>query len=238
MSDPQGAVPLFAFEGVTVRRGATDVLADVTLDVPDRGITVIVGASGAGKSTLLRCGNRLEVPDAGTVRFRGDDLSTLDPLAHRRRAAMVFQAPTRFPGTVADNVRAVAPALGDREVADLLARVGLDPALAGRAADALSGGEAQRMVLARALTTGPEVLLADEPTSALDATATTRLEELARDLADGGMPVLWVTHDLEQVGRLADRIVVLRSGRVTWSGPAGDRAAGPAIVSALREVGT
>lgn len=217
------AVPLFAFEGVGVERDGTRVLADVTVDVPASGVTVFVGPSGAGKSTLLRCGNRLEVPTSGTVRFRGDDLATLDPLAHRRRVAMVFQAPTPFPGTVAANLRAVATDLSDDEAGALLDRVGLDRALLDRRADALSGGEAQRMVVARALTTRPEVLLADEPTSALDGPNTRRLEELARDLADDGLPVLWVTHDLDQVDRLADHLVVLEAGRVTWSGPAAER---------------
>lgn len=223
------AVPLFAFEGVGLERDGTRVLDDVTVDVPDAGITVFVGASGAGKSTLLRCCNRLEEPTTGTVRFRGAPLVGLDPLAHRRRVGMVFQAPARFPGTVRDNLRAVAP-LEDAEARDLLDRVGLDPALLDRSADALSGGEAQRMVLARALTTAPEVLLADEPTSALDAGATERLEDLARDLAADGMPVLWVTHDLDQVRRLADHLVVLRHGRVIWSGPA----AGADAADALR----
>ncbi len=214
------AAPLFAFEGVGLERDGTQVLAEVDLEVCDSGITVLVGPSGAGKSTLLRCCNRLEAPTTGRVRFRGDDLATLDPLAHRRRAAMVFQAPATFPGTVAANLRVVAPDLSDAACADLLDRVGLDRALLDRRADALSGGEAQRLVLARALTTHPEVLLADEPTSALDAAATRRLEGLARSLADDGMPVLWVTHDLDQVERLADHLVVLRAGRVTWSGPA------------------
>ena len=215
------AVPLFAFAGVGLERGGTRVLDDVTLDLPDGGVTVLVGASGAGKSTLLRCCNRLEVPTSGTLRFRGDDLADLDPLAHRRRVAMVFQAPATFPGTVAANLRAVADLTG-AEAGALLDRVGLDRSLLDRQADALSGGEAQRMVVARALTTGPEVLLADEPTSALDAAATHRLEDLARGLADDGLPVVWVTHDLDQVHRLADHLVVVRSGRATWAGPAAD----------------
>ena len=177
----------------------------------------------------------MEAPTAGTIHFRGDDLQALDPLAHRRRVAMVFQAPTPFPGTVADNLRAVVPDLGDDEAHDLLTRVGLDPALLGRTADALSGGEAQRLVLARALTTGPEVLLADEATSALDATATARLEGLARTVADEGMPVLWVTHDLDQARRLADHLVVTRAGRVTWTGPGADPTAAAAVQDALRE---
>jgi putative ABC transport system ATP-binding protein len=226
------AAPLFAFERVGLERDGTRVLDDVSVDVPTAGITVFVGPSGAGKSTLLRCCNRLEEPTSGVVRFRGTPLVDLDPLAHRRRVGMVFQAPARFPGTVGDNLRAVAADLTDAEAADLLDRVGLDPGLLDRSADALSGGEAQRMVLARALTTEPEVLLADEPTSALDATATTRLEELARDLAADGMPVLWVTHDQAQVRRLADHLVVLRSGRVVWSGPASSTEAADALRAA------
>lgn len=211
-------VPLFAFERVGLVRGGTTVLDDVTLTVPEGGITVFVGASGAGKSTLLRCCNRLEEPTTGVVRFRGTPLADLDPRTHRRRAGMVFQAPAPFPGTVAANVRAVAPDLTDDEVAALLDRVGLDPALASRTADALSGGEAQRMVVARALTTEPEVLLADEPTSALDGAATARLEALARDLAADGMSVLWVSHDPEQVRRVADRVVTMAGGRVVEEG--------------------
>jgi putative ABC transport system ATP-binding protein len=226
------AVPLFAFEGVGLERDGTRVLADVDVAVPAEGITVFVGPSGAGKSTLLRCCNRLEVPTAGRVLYRGDDLATLDPLAHRRRAAMVFQAPARFPGTVADNLRAVATDLSAEEAGELLGRVGLSPTLLDRQADALSGGEAQRMVLARALTTRPEVLLADEPTSALDTAATHRLEQLARSLAADGMPVLWVTHDLDQVRRLADHLVVLDRGRVTWAGPAADPGAA-AVLDAM-----
>ncbi len=229
------APPLFALEGVGLCRGETEILRDVDLTIQDGGITVLVGASGAGKSTLLRCLNRLECPTSGTIRFRGEPLDVLDPLAHRRRVAMVFQSPTPFPGTVADNLRAVTPGLTDDEACALLRRVGFDRALLDRSADDLSGGEAQRLVLARALTTDPEVLLADEATSALAATATRRLEELARAMADDGMPVLWVTHDLEQARRLADHGVVTRAGEVTWSGPPEDPAAEKAVRDALRE---
>ncbi len=227
--------PLFALEGVSVSRRGTNVLCDVDLTIVDAGITVLVGASGAGKSTLLRCLNRLECPDAGTIRFRDDPLDDLDPLDHRRRVAMVFQGPTPFPGTVVDNLRAVTPDLTDDDACRALHQVGLDPTLLERSADALSGGEAQRLVLARALTTGPEVLLADEATSSLDATATHRMEELARSLADDGMPVLWVTHDLAQAQRLADQLVVTRAGAVTWSGPAADPGAEGAVRNALRD---
>lgn len=231
---PRGE-PLFTLEGVAVRRGGARILDGVDLSVPSAGVTVLIGMSGAGKSTVLRLCNRLEAPTSGTVRFRGTDVATLDPLAHRRRVAMVFQAPTPFPGTVLDNLRAVTPDLDAAGGRDLLDRVGLGPDALDRTADSLSGGEAQRLVLARALTTGPEVLLADEPTSALDATATTRLEALARTLATDGLPVVWVTHDLEQMRRLADHLVVLRAGRVAWRGPALAAGAEPAIARALAE---
>lgn len=231
--DPPVAGALFDLDGVWLERGGTTILRDVTLVVPDVGITVVLGSSGAGKSTLLRLANRLEVPTAGTIRFRGTDLSTLDPRAHRRRVGMVFQAPTPFPGSVLDNLRAVVPELGEAEAAALLGRVGLDAGLLARRADDLSGGEAQRIVVARALTTRPEVLLADEPTSALDAVATRQVEELARGLADDGMPLMWVTHDLDQARRLGDALVVMRAGEVTWTGPVGDPGARPAVAAAL-----
>lgn len=228
------ATPLFSFEHVGLRRGDTDVLVDVDATVPDGGITVIIGASGSGKSTLLRCCNRLDAPTTGDVRFRGDDVAALDPLAHRRQVAMVFQAPVRFPGTVADNLRTVRTDLTDDDACAALAQVGLDQELLDRSADALSGGEAQRLVIARALTTTPEVLLADEASSALDATATEGLERLVRALADDGMPILWVTHDLDQARRLADHVLVMASGRVTWTGVPTDPAAAPAVGTALR----
>lgn len=231
-----GVSALFEFDDVLLRKQNTVVLDRVTVAIPDRGVTVVIGASGAGKSSLLRCCNRLEAPTGGIVRFHGEDLSTLPPLAHRRRVAMVFQAPTPFPGSVFDNLRAVTPDLDTDGAAELLARVGLDPAKLDGSADSLSGGEAQRMVVARALTTDPEVLLTDEATSALDATATTRLEELARTLADGGMPVVWVTHDLHQMRRLADQLVVMRSGRVLWCGAGGHDDADEAVELALRDV--
>ena len=186
------------------------------MTLPDAGITAIAGPSGAGKSTLLRCCNRLEAPDAGTVRYRGEDIAALDPLAHRRAVGMVFQAPVLFPGTVADNVRVADPQAGDERVAALLRRAALDPeAFAARDADTLSGGEGQRVCLARTLATDPQVILMDEPTSALDADASTELEALMRALAGDGVPVLLVTHDEAQLERVADHVLRLKDGRPT-----------------------
>ncbi|MDY7102452.1 MAG: ATP-binding cassette domain-containing protein [Actinomycetota bacterium] len=214
--------PLFSFEGVVVERGGARVLDGVDLAIGADGLTAVVGRSGSGKSTLLRCCNRLEAPVAGVVRFRGDDVAGLDPLAHRRRVAMIFQAPVAFPGTVADNLAAADETLDHAGAARLLDRVGLPASMLDREADTLSGGEAQRMTIARALATGPEVLLADEASSALDGTARTHLEELARTLAADGLAVVWVTHDLAQVERVADHVVVVDAGRVSWSGRADD----------------
>ena len=205
---------LFRFDDVTLCVGEAVVLDRVDVTISDEGITAVVGPSGSGKSTLLRCCNLLEAPTSGTVSFRGASLKTLDPLRLRRRVAMVFQRPTAFPGTVADNLRVADPSLTDDGSAVLLDRVGLPPGIADQVADSLSGGEAQRMTLARALATRPEVLLADESTSGLDDDAKATLERLVRGLADGGMPVVWVTHEREQVKRLADSVLAVDRGRV------------------------
>jgi putative ABC transport system ATP-binding protein len=181
-------------------------------------VTVLVGPSGSGKSTLLRCCNRLEAPDGGVVRFRGDDVAGLDPLVLRRRVGMVFQRPTPFAGTVHDNLRVAEPALTAVAAVAALDRVGLPPELLTRDARGLSGGEAQRVCLARTLVTVPEVVLMDEVTSSVDPSARLALEDLARALAGDGVPVVWVTHDLEQMRRLADHVVVVVAGRIVHFG--------------------
>jgi putative ABC transport system ATP-binding protein len=208
-------VDLFEFDDVVVRFGVDVVLDHVTASVPDGGsITCLLGASGAGKSTLLRLCNRLEVPTSGDVRFRDRPLADLDPLELRRSVGMVFQRPTLFPGSVRDNLLIAEPGADDRAMGQALARARLPAAFLDRDGDSLSGGEAQRACLARTLITEPDVLLMDEPTSALDPTATRALEELGRSLADDGMPILWVTHDLDQADRIADRRIVLVGGRL------------------------
>jgi putative ABC transport system ATP-binding protein len=207
--------PLFAFEHVSVPGEDRPRLDDVSVALPGAGITAISGPSGAGKSTLLRCCNRLEAPGSGTVRFRGEDVAARDPLAHRRAVGMVFQAPVTFPGTVADNLRVADPAATGERLAALLRRAALDPeTFLERDAATLSGGEAQRACVARALATDPDVLLMDEPTSALDAGATAELETLMRELAAGGVPVVLVTHDDGQLERVADHVVRLADGRL------------------------
>jgi putative ABC transport system ATP-binding protein len=202
------------FDRVTVQRAGRRVLDAVTASIPAAGITVVSGPSGAGKTTLLRLCNRLEVPDAGTVRYRGRSLEELDPLVLRRRVGMVFQRPTPFPGSVANNLAVARPDAGPDELSTALTRVALDPGLLGQEARTLSGGELQRMCLARTLVTQPETLLLDEPTSALDERPKGVFESTARDLAAQGITIIWVTHDAAQADRVADRIYQLRDGHL------------------------
>ena len=173
-------VPLFELEDVEVVLGGRTVLDVASLAIGDAGVTVLLGPSGCGKSTMLRLCNRLEVPTKGVVRFRGKDVAALDPLIHRRCAGMVFQRPAPFPGTVRDNLAVACDVADEALFVEVLGRAGLDPGFLDRRADDLSGGEAQRMCLARTLVTEPKVLLLDEPTSALDPAATRQLERHAR----------------------------------------------------------
>jgi putative ABC transport system ATP-binding protein len=219
--------PLFAFESVSVGPPEARRLDALDARLPDGGLTVVAGPSGSGKSTLLRLCNRLEVPSEGTVRHRGADISQGDPLALRRAVAMVFQRPVTFAGTVLDNLREADRDCDEARGAELLERAGLPAAFLARDAGELSGGEAQRACLARALATDPHVMLMDEPTSALDAKATDVLERLAKQLVADGTPVIWVSHSEQQLRRLADCVLLLVDGRVDREGSAqevlGDR---------------
>jgi len=208
------AAALFELVDVSLVVDGTTILDHVDLAIADGSITVLVGPSGAGKTTVLRLLDRLEVPTSGEVRFRGRPLAELDVLALRRRVGMVFQRPAPFPGTVRDNLLVADPHADEEALVAALRAARLDAAFLDRPADELSGGEAQRMCLARTLVTQPEVLLMDEPTSALDADARRRLERTALRLADEGHELVWVTHDLEQARRLGGEIVVLVGGRI------------------------
>lgn len=214
VSSPGADPPAFTLTGVVVRRGDTTVLDGVDAELPVDGVTVLWGPSGAGKTTLLRLLNRLDVPDAGTVARLGTSLDELDPLALRRRVGMVFQRPTPFAGTVRDNLVVAVPDADTDAMRAVLARVSLDADLLDREAHTLSGGELQRMCLARTLITDPEALLLDEPTSALDDAPKRAFEQTVGALASGGMTVVWVSHDEEQADRVADRFLIVEGGRV------------------------
>jgi putative ABC transport system ATP-binding protein len=216
---PDPAKPLFRLDGVTVRRGDALPLHEVSLHIAPGVATMLVGPSGAGKSTLLRLLNRLEEPSEGTVSLHGQPLPSYDVLALRRRVGMLQQAPVLLETTILDDLRLGRPELTPDEAATLLERVGLGFPV-DRPTEGLSGGEAQRVCLARALAVGPEVMLLDEPTSALDSFAAATVESAVRGLLADGLAVVMVSHDLRQARRLADDVVVLIGGRVAATGPA------------------
>ena len=202
---------LIEYRDVRVDGDDGPIVAGFSAAVPEGRLTVMVGPSGVGKTTLLRLLNRLDDPDAGAVLLGGRNVRDYDVLALRRRVQVVGQVPVTFPGTVAANVATGTGGAADGTadgVAALLARVGLDPALAGREADRLSVGEAQRLCLARALALDPEVLALDEPTSALDPASKAGIEALIGGLADSGLTVVMVTHDPAHTA-LADHVVAV-----------------------------
>lgn len=208
----------FVLDKVTVTHGATRVLDGIDARIDAGGSTAVVGASGSGKTTLLRLLNRLQEPTSGRVLLDGQPLANIDVLALRRRVGLVPQQPVLLTGTARDELRLARPDLPEQRITELLAWVGLPPSLANRRTTGLSGGEAQRLCLARALAVEPEVLLLDEPTSALDGVNVALIAGLARDhVADGGTLVL-VSHDLAVVRTLADRVLVLDQGRLVGSG--------------------
>src|SRR5882724_4511599 len=201
------------------RRGqpAAPILKDVSFTVERGRALTLVGPSGSGKSSLLRCLNRLEEPTAGTVRFDGRDIRDLDPRRLRRGAALVMQTPVVFEGTVRDNLR-IRPADvdGDQSEARLgqaLADVGLAGELLDRDAATLSGGEKQRVTIARALLGDPRALLLHAPTSALDPpNAALVVETVSRLRETRGLSIVAVTHQPELVRRLGGMLLYLVKG--------------------------
>jgi putative ABC transport system ATP-binding protein len=214
------AADAFTLKRVTVRRGDLVVLDQVTCHVPAAACTAVVGPSGAGKTTLLRLLNRLTEPTTGTVSFHGTPLPELDVLTLRRRVGLVPQLPVLLTDTVADELRVGHPDLTTGELRALLDRVGLTDDMLGRASTGLSGGEAQRVCLARALAVDPEVLLLDEPTSALDPGSAAAVATTVRGLVDADRTVVLVSHRHDQARRVADHVLVLLGGRLVETGPA------------------
>jgi putative ABC transport system ATP-binding protein len=198
------------------------LVADASFEVRKGETLAIVGPSGSGKSSLLRLLNRLDEPSTGTVYLDDVDYRQIAPRELRRRVGMVTQRAFLFPGTVADNLRFGPRQRGEEfnesRIEELLAGVGLT-GYGSRDVANLSGGEAQRVSFARALANSPEVFLLDEPTSALDDDSKHGVEALVMQIGrDQGIPCVLVTHDVAQASRLAQRVLMLETGRITRSG--------------------
>ena len=177
-----------------------------------------MGPSGAGKSTLLRLLNRLDEPTHGSVHLHGRDYLEIPVIHLRRSVGMVMQHAYLFPGSVAENI-AFGPAQQGRtmtpqQIDELLAHVGLE-GYASRDVATLSGGEAQRVAITRAIANEPQVLLLDEPTSALDEVARDGVQNLLNSLIrERRLTCVWVTHSNQQARAMADRVLALRGGKI------------------------
>jgi phosphate transport system ATP-binding protein len=224
--DPAAATDreaMFGLEGVTVRYGDTTAVEDIGFDIYRNNITAMIGPSGCGKSTLIRCLNRMNdlIPSAsveGRVRYHGEDLygERIDPVEVRKRIGMVFQKPNPFPKSIYDNVAFGPRVLGvkddmDETVERALTRAALWDEVKDRLdenAYGMSGGQQQRLCIARSLATEPDVILMDEPCSALDPISTGRIEDLMMELKER-FSIVIVTHNMQQAARVSDMTAFL-----------------------------
>jgi tungstate transport system ATP-binding protein len=231
-NNERGSILPLALERLSYARGGESLLSQITA-VLDRGPrTIILGPNGAGKSLLLRICHGLIEPSEGSVRWCGTN-----PAAARLRQAMVFQRPVMLRRSVAGNVTFALGLRGhdreqrNRRVLGVLETTGLSH-LAHQPARVLSGGEQQRLALARAWVLEPEVLFLDEPTASLDPAATRAVEELINAIHRSGTKIIMTTHDLAQAHRLADEVLFLYHGRLLEAAPARRFFAAPATPEA------
>ena len=211
---------LFELRDVSLERAGRRVLDSVSAEIPT-GATAVVGPSGSGKSTLLRLLNRLAEPDSGTISHDGRPLTSYDPLELRREVSLVPQLPALLPGAVEANLEFAAALAGHQpEQGRCLELAGLDASFCERDVSRLSVGEQQRVMLARALTQSPRVLLLDEPTSALDEASRDAVERTLGDLRRRlEISLVVVSHDPAQARRLGEHVIRLEAGSVTECGP-------------------
>ena len=208
--------------------GSLEVLKGIDFEVKDSEVVCVIGPSGSGKSTLLRCVNRLEEPTSGTIRIEGQDITDIDADVDvlRTKIGMVFQQFNIFPHlsvlrnlTIAQRrVLKRSKAEADETAREMLQRVGLTDKVDEYPAR-LSGGQQQRVAIARALSMKPDMMLFDEPTSALDPELIGEVLDVMRSLANDGMTMLVVTHEMAFAEEVADRVVFMDEGVVVEQGP-------------------
>ena len=219
---PESGTAILTGRGLVVAGRAAPLLDISQIEVRGGEILSVLGPNGAGKSTLLRVLAMLQTPDSGAIRFLGQSGSAAEKLM-RRHSAFVFQRPHLWAGTVRSNIE-LGLRLRSQEseqrrlLAEAAAQLGIDDLL-DRDARALSGGEAQRVAVARAMALDPDVLFLDEPASNLDAMARSALiEDLEHVARDGSHATVLATHDRADAFSLADRVIVMRDGRIVQSG--------------------
>jgi polar amino acid transport system ATP-binding protein len=228
MSIESGPFPMVRIAGLRKRFGDNEVLKGIDLEIGRREVVCIIGRSGSGKSTLLRCINALERFDEGSIAIDGQTLRADDPRALRdlrQNVGMVFQSFNLFPHLSAGRNVMLAPRLVKRMTQEearraaqaLLARVGLADKFDSRP-EQLSGGQQQRVAIARALAMNPEVMLCDEITSALDPELVGEVLQVVEGLAQAGMTLIMVTHEMNFARKVSDRIVFMHQGRVHEAG--------------------
>ncbi len=221
--------PIISIRGLKKRFGSNEVLKGVDLDVGRDEVIAIIGKSGSGKSTLLRCINGLETFQEGTLTVDGAALSHGDSRAMRalrQRVGMIFQNFNLFPHLMVGRNVMLAPTLVKRrdkgtaqaQAKKLLARVGLEEKFEAWP-DQLSGGQQQRVAIARALAMEPAVMLCDEITSALDPELVGEVLRVVEQLAQEGMALLMVTHEMSFARKVSDRVVFMHAGRIHEMGP-------------------
>lgn len=201
---------------VNAARVQAQILSSLDLRVQKGELVTVMGTSGSGKTTLLRLINRLSETDTGIILLNDKDIKEYNPVDLRRKIGMVFQMPVVFKGSVRDNL-AFGMKLwgGNIDIETLSKQAGIPETLLDADTEQLSGGEKQRVCIARALANQPEVLLLDEPTSSLDAVAAERIENLLLELRrERNLTILWVTHEKEQARRIGGRRLKLRDGRL------------------------
>ena len=214
---------LLELKGLNKSYGQAKILKDIDLTVEKGEIMALIGPTGSGKTTLLRLIDLLELPTSGSIVFDGIPVAVLpekEMLKARRRMAMVFQKPVMFNASVRENVSYGLKIRGKNEeekVREALLAVGL-LGYESRDADTLSGGEMQRIALARALVLEPELLLLDEPTANLDPKSAASIDRIIQDLSGQKTTVIMATHNMHQCQRLASRVTVLKEGRVAGLG--------------------
>ena len=214
-------VKVLQLSGVTVAIDGAKIISDISLDIEEGKLTVLVGRSGAGKSTILKILNR-SVKFSGDYNYHNEDVSSAPVLEFRRHIVLVDQVPVPFPGNISDNLTIGCEywkiKCNSEKLSEILRLVELDLPL-GTPIEKISVGQLQRVHLARALALDPEVLLLDEPTSALDALNKENVEKIIRKLVETGKTIVMVTHDLKQAERIADRCVLIEKGRVLMDAP-------------------